>query len=140
MDILLYQPAIFSEEDKVYFNGQLVLDQDKSSEAYSRIVSIFKNVKNTYPYTAKINGLYVIRGLFDAIDEKGRTMTFIFASDSDDYSDQVLNVTQSIGYPISKSTLKCINDFKHNRKLKQSIFISLITILVSTLLIYLLCK
>lgn len=140
MNILLYQPAVLSEEDKVYFNGELLSENSKRLEIIERIGSIFRGVESSYPLVGKTKGLFVVRGLFDATDEKGRQLAFLFAADSRDFLEELKKVTRSIGYPISQSTLKSIDDFRHNQKIKQTLVISVLSIILLTLITYLICK
>ena len=105
MNILLYQPATIAEEDQIYLNGKLLPDSSERTEMYDRIVSIFKTVKSKYPLVCKTNGLFVVRGLFDAEDEKGRKLSFIFMSDSKEFLEEILSVTKTVGYEVAPSTI-----------------------------------
>ena len=140
MNILFYQPAVLSEEDKVYFNGELLSENSKKLEIIEQIGSIFRGVKSTYPLVGKAKGLYVVRRLFDATDEKGRQLAFLFTSDSRDFLEELKHATAIVGYSISQSTLKSIDDFHSNQKTKQTLVIGVFSIIFLTLITYLICK
>lgn len=140
MNILFYQPAVLSEKDKVYYNGELLSENPQRMQYYDRIVSIFKDVKSTYPFVGKAKGLYVIRGLFDATDEKGRQLAFLFASDSRDYLEELKHVTGIVGYSVTQSTLKSIDVFRHNQKTHQNCVISVFSIILLAIITFLICK
>ena len=116
MNILLYQPATIAEEDHLYLNGKLLPDSSERTEMYDRIVSIFKTVKSKYPLVCKTNGLFVVRGLFDAEDEKGRKLSFIFMS------------TKTVGYEVAPSTITYIQKFKYACKIKTYLAVILLAI------------
>ena len=128
MNILLYQPATIAEEDQIYLNGKLLPDSSERTEMYDRIVSIFKTVKSKYPLVCKTNGLFVVRGLFDAVDEKGRKLSFIFMSDSKEFLEEILSVTKTVGYEIAPSTITYIKKFKHACKIKTYLVVILLAI------------
>ena len=128
MNILLYQPATIAEEDQIYLNGKLLPDSLERTEMYDRIVSIFKTVKSKYPLVCKTNGLFVVRGLFDAVDEKGRKLSFIFMSDSKEFLEEILSVTKTVGYEVAPSTITYIQKFKHACKIKTYLVVILLAI------------
>ena len=128
MNILLYQPATIAEEDQIYLNGKLLPDSLERTEMYDRIVSIFKTVKSKYPLVCKTNGLFVVRGLFDAVDEKGRKLSFIFMSDSKEFLEEILSVTKTVGYEVAPSTITYIQKFKYACKIKTYLAVILLAI------------
>lgn len=144
MNYLLFQPASLSEPDKVYLNGSLIEDTSKRREVYDEIVSLFSSIgTKTYPWLGKIGGCFVLRGLFDATDEKGRTLSFLFASDNVNYLDELKRISKTIGYNIDHSTLSIIENFSVHFEKKRSIikYISLTIIsIVLITIISLLCK
>lgn len=145
MNYLLYQPASLTEPDKVYLNGFLIEDATKRGEIYDKIVAIFNRLgNNTYPWIGKSESFYVLRGLFEARDEKGRTLSFLFASDSPNFRKELDDISKTIGYGITKSTNDtvkdfCIKDAKRKSAIKYISFTT-IGIIVVTIISLLLCS
>ena len=142
MNYLLFQPAILSEADKVFLNGEIIEDPTRKSEVYDCIVSIFNHVKtNNYPYFDKVGNYYVIRGLFEAKDEKGRVLSFLFASDSENYCEELSNVSKIIGLKIDTKTLAAINHpliqgtIKLTKKFLLPVIICLVFIIIISLVV-----
>ncbi|MBR6869761.1 MAG: hypothetical protein IKM93_08095 [Bacteroidales bacterium] len=141
MNYLLYQPAILADADRVYLNGDLVEEAPRRSEVYDTIVSLFNKMDNSlYPSLDKVDGFYLLRGLFDAKDEKGRTLSFLFASDSDKCIDELSAIAKTIGYRIDASTLNKTEAFlQRNKKNRDAVkYISLTLLGVIIILILLL--
>lgn len=146
MNYLLFQPALLSEPDKVYLNGKLVEDISERREVYDKIVSLFNSIGGkTYPWFGKAGVFFVLRGLFDVKDEKGRTLSFLFASDNENYQDELKSISKTIGYNIDQSTLNIIDNPSNYLEKKRSIFkyicifLTIISIVLITI-ISLLCK
>lgn len=145
MYYLLYQPASLTEPDKVYLNGALINDAAKRGEVYDKIVAIFNRIgNNNYPWFGKSGTFYVLRGLFEARDEKGRTLSFLFASDSLNFRKELDDISKTIGYGITKSTYDtvedfCVKDAKRKSAIKYISF-SVIGIIVVTIISLLLCS
>lgn len=148
MNFLLYQPALLSEPDKVYLNGTLLEDTSKRREVYDTIVSLFNSIgTKTYPWFGKAGDFYVLRGLFDAKDEKGRTLSFLFASDNVNYQEELTSISKTIGYNVDSKTWIAIDDFSaHREKIKSIIkyvsiaFISIVFSATLITIIFILCK
>lgn len=145
MNYLLFQPASLSEPDKVYFNGKLVEDISKRRKVYDKIVSLFNDVGiNSYPWFGRDGDYFVLRGLFDAKDEKGRTLSFLFASDSSNYEVDLKNLSKTIGYNVDAQTLASIDNFINRPAKKKSIIkyvsLAIVGIVLLITLIALLCN
>lgn len=145
MNYFLYQPASLTEPDKVYFNGVLIDDAAKRGEVYDKIVAIFNKLgNNTYPWFGKSGTFYVLRGLFETRDEKGRTLSFLFASDSPLFRKELEAISKAIGYSITKNTNDTIADFFINESKKKSaikyISFAAIGIILITIISLLLCN
>lgn len=116
MNFLLFQPASLSEPDKVFYNGELIIDNTARGEIYDTIVSIFNKIStNSYPWFGKSGQFYVLRGLFEAKDETGRTLSFLFASDSENYQEELSTLSRIIGYKIDAQTLDSIVEFSTHK-------------------------
>ncbi len=143
MNFLLFQPEILTDDDRVYKNGQLLNGSPEYSATYDKIVSLFEKVgNNNYPWLGKYDGFYVVRGLFNKKDEKGRTLSFLFASNSNDVKTELQELSCKIGYEVSDSTFQTIDHFMGSAKKKQlinRIAIPVSIILLITLII-LLCS
>lgn len=144
MNCLLYQPALLSEPDKVYLNGTLVEDTSKRREVYDKIVSLSNSIgTKTYPWFGKAGGFFVLRGLFDIKDEKGRTLSFLFVSDNVNYLHELKSISKTIGYNIDHSTLSIIEEFSDHIEKTKSVFLFVSLTIISILLITIisfLCK
>lgn len=141
MNYLLFQPATLSEPDRVYLNGELIEDSLKRSEVYDKIVSIFKKTNSSgYPWFGKSGAYYVLRGLFESKDELGRTLSFLFASDGQDFIDELSSISKTVGYKVDAQTMSTIDGFSTQSSNKKSMFlcISLAIILVLLIIIILL--
>lgn len=144
MNYLLFQPASLLEPDKVYLNGRLVEDVSKRREVYDKIVLLFNSIgTKTYPWFGKAGGFFVLRGLFDVKDEKGRTLPFLFASDNENFQDELKSLSIKVGYNIDRSTLNIIdnpsNYLEKKRSIFKYIFLTILSIVLITI-ISLLCK
>ena len=143
MNYLLYQPAVLTEPDAVYKNGSLLTDSDERGKVYDEIVSLsLKSGSNQYPWVGKVDDMFFVRGLFDANDEKGRTLAFLFASDSLDFKKELKSVASTIGYKVKDDTYASIDSFRNQpkRSLMTTLVLSCIAIVILTILIISKCN
>lgn len=139
MNYLLFQPEVLTDKDRVYRNGQLLNETKEYSATYNRIVSLFEKAGNyNYPWMGKYAGFYVLRGLFNRKDEKGRTLSFLYASNSMDVKAELQELSCKIGYEVSGATYQTIEGFMESARKKRLIgkiaipvsFVLLITLIV----------
>ena len=135
MNCFLFFLASLNESDVVYLNCELVKDPTKRSELYSNIGKIFSKTGNSYPLFCKKGKFYLLRGLFDAKDDKGRILPFLFASTEANYKSEVLNIAESIGYKISSSTIDAIQAYIKKRKIIMITSLSLLFLLMVVVLL-----
>lgn len=140
MNYLLFQPEALAEKDRVYKNGQRLENYTEYSSTYNQIVTLFEKAgHSSYPWMGKYVGYYVVRGLFKETDEKGRTLSFLFASDSKDIKEELLTLSDRIGYVVSESTVQTIDAFLSSSNKRKGLYIIalpisliiLITIIIS---------
>ena len=137
MNYLLFQPAILTEPDAVYKNGTLLSNSDERGKAYDEIVNLSLSTGNSqYPWVGKVDGFFFVRGLFDATDEKGRTLSFLFASNNESFKDELESVSATIGYAIKDETRDAIYSFK--KKSNRTIKVLLASIFCGLLLCFIL--
>jgi hypothetical protein len=141
MNYLLYQPARLADSNQVYYNGKLIDNAVERSEKCDFILNLFRKTgPGRYPSMGEVDGYFVVRGLFAFKDEKGRQMSFLFASNSETYYEELLAVAKEIGYDLNEETLSIIKQYKDNKKswVNKSIFTIVIVCII--LLIMLLCR
>lgn len=138
MNYFLYQPPRLNDADVMYCNSEPVNDSHKRIEVYDEIAKLYNGVSSkAYPWFGKNKGYFVLKGMFDAKDENGRTMSFFFASNDEDYTNKLLCITKKIGYDISLSTQKLMTDFlkknKRNKFIKYGLVILVLILLLLTI-------
>lgn len=120
MNYFLYQPALLSEPDVVCKNNSLLTEPKEREETYDKIVRLFeKTGPAQYPWVGKIEGLYVVRGLFSAKDELGRVLVFLFASDQKDFKGELKSLAAIVGYDVTDETYASIDSFRDKAKKKS---------------------
>ena len=133
MNYFLFQPASLTEPDRVYRNGELLEQSSDRSQVYDKIVSLFrKGGQSSYPWIGKVRSFYLVRGLFDAKDEAGRTLSFLFASDNDVFKNDLIDIADSIHFSVDSQTYQAIDEFLSSREKKKKTWkiISLFLIVV----------
>ena len=120
MNYLLFQPASITEPDRVYRNGKLLEQSSERSQEYDTIVALFrKGGQSSYPWIGKVRSFYLVRGLFDAKDEAGRTLSFRFASDNDVFKNELIDIADSINFSVDSQTYQAIEEFLSGREKKK---------------------
>lgn len=140
MYYLLFQPEALNEKDIVYKNGQRLEDYTEYSSTYNQIVTLFEKAgHSSYPWMGKYAGYYVVRGLFNTTDEKGRTLAFLFASDSKDIKEELRTLSGKIDQVVSDSTWQTIEVYLSSSNKRNGVYkialaialIILITLIIS---------
>ena len=142
MNYLLFQPEILTNKDRVYKNGQLLNETKDYSATYDMMVSLFENAGNaSCPWMGRHSGLYVLRGFFNTKDEKGRMLSFLYASNGKDVKDELKKLSCQIGYEVAGSTYQTVDRYMELAKKKRltSIF-AIISIVVIISLTIILCN
>lgn len=140
MNYFIYQPPRLDDADIIYCNAELINDSRKRVEVYSMIAKIHDEVRlKSYPWFGKKNGYYVLKGLFNAKDEKGRTMSFFFASNDDDYENILACIAEKIGYDIGLSTQQLMEDYLKEKKRNQFIKCGLVILSLVLLMLAFFC-
>ena len=120
MNYLLYQPALLSEPDVVYKNSSLLTEPKEREEIYGKIVRLFEKTGHAqYPWVGKVDGLYVVRGLFSSRDEQGRVLAFLFASDQKDFKGELKSLASTVGYDVTDETYASVDSFRDKAKKKS---------------------
>ena len=144
MNYLLYQPALLSEPDVVYKDGSLLTEPTERGETYDKIVRLFEKAGHAqYPWVGKVDGLFVVRGLFSAKDEKGRVLAFLFASDQEDFKEELKTLASTVGYAVSDETYASIDFFRvRTKKITLVILtaLSLVALVCFTLILVSKCE
>lgn len=144
MHYLLYQPAILTDRDCVFFNGNLIEESEQRTEIYDRILEITMPVSSApYPWIGKCANNIVLHGCFNAVDEKGRTLGFIFTTDNEDFTDELALCCTNIGYSLTDNTISAINTYINSLAFKKKCIkysIIIVSILVLLIIILLLCR
>ena len=120
MNLLLFQPAVLSEDDKVFRDGVLLTRFEEREDAYQTLVRLFDGVDNDqYPWIGKVGDFYLLRGLFNEEDEKGRRLSFLFASDNESYWEELNSVVSDIDLTLSDNTESLVSSFLEKSKKKR---------------------
>lgn len=123
MHYLLYQPAILTDQDCVYFNGKLIEEPEQRTDIYDKILELTMPVSSSpYPWIGKCKKNIVLHGCFNAVDEKGRTLGFIFTTDNEDFTDELSLCCANIGYALTENTILVIESFKKAVAIKKKCF------------------
>lgn len=129
MNLLLFQPAVLTENDKVFRDGVLLTQFYEREDAYQTIVTLFNGVDNNqYPWMGKVGDFYLIRGLFNDVDEKGRRLSFLFASNDESFWEDLNSVVNSIDQTISDNTELIIASYLEKSKKKAWLIRTIITV------------
>ncbi len=133
--ILWYQPEKLNEPDVVVFNGKRLPEGDECSARFDQLYEISsKAIKHRTPWCGKVEGYYFVKGYFDARDEKGRLLPFMFISsagrDGKIALDRELN---ALGYRMTADTIRAIK-----RQARLPLFAAIaVTMVIVALLAYL---
>lgn len=123
---MLYQPALFSEKDCVYKDSILIEEEPKRTEIYDRILQLSNIVSGKQSPIIKQSRQYVVlKGQFNAQDEKGRRLAFLFVTDNEDVKGELNAICSQIGYTLAVSTVSAIDSFQYQKKNKQHLVYAL---------------
>ena len=81
--ILWYQPERMDDQDVIIYNGERVEDALKRTEYFGIIRRQAELVlKKQKPWCGLVRGFFFMKGHLDRKDELGRTMSFMYITDS----------------------------------------------------------
>ncbi|MDO4189697.1 MAG: hypothetical protein Q4D29_11995 [Lachnospiraceae bacterium] len=109
MNILWYQSPKISDRDIVSLNGQILSSKIERFKYFNIIKSLSdKALDFKKPWCGRLEGMFFVKGYFDARDEKGRLMSFMFMSDETNGRSALMRELEIIGYTMTTETRKCV--------------------------------
>lgn len=109
-NILWYQPANLKDADVIACNGEVINDNLMRSLLFKELKSVASNVMRfERPWCGNVDGHYFVKGSFDAMDERGRTLSFTYMSDMLDNKDGLIKDVKTLGFTLDKKTQDCIS-------------------------------
>lgn len=134
--ILWYQPEKLNDPDVVVFNGKRLPEGDECSARFNQLYEISsKAIKHRTPWCGMVEGYYFVKGYFDARDEKGRLLPFMFISSGEKEGKKALErELNALGYGMTADTISAI---KRQARLPLIVAIAA-TVVIVALLAYLL--
>lgn len=127
-NILWYQPETLKDNDVIVFNGNKILQKSDYSRYFQELKRISdKRIGRKAPWCGRIEGFYFVKGYFDAKDEKGRMLNFLFISNEKDGFTALTREVQNLNYKLTEETARIA-------KSKNSV-IYLVTVIAIVLII-----
>ncbi len=140
--ILWYQPEKFGVPDVICQDG-VIMSGYQRDEAFDYLKRASDEcIKHDLPWCgivrlSKNATVFFVKGTFKAVDECGRTLSFMFLSAKcDDYLEALKSVLQVVHQELSDDTLKCLEKKKSNL-IKAFAIAALVALLVIILILML---
>ena len=109
-NILWYQSANLLDQDVVIYNGKTLDVGLERTEAFSKLKKISEKViGKKRPWCGKVDNYFFVKGSFEAKDERGRNLIFLFVSDALDGKQALVNTLQSSGQQMTQKTQNSLN-------------------------------
>lgn len=108
-NIIWYQPAKLTDNDIIIKNGICLEEGSERTEVFLKIKKVSeKAIGKQRPWHGKIGNFYFIKGNFDEKDERGRFLSFLFISDTDNGKKAFIDTLKIIDKKINANTAKCL--------------------------------
>lgn len=129
--ILWFQPANLTEEDIVTYNGKKLTSGIERNAKFKQLQNIAdKAISKKQPWCGHINNYVFVKGNLDGKDERGRLLSFMFATDEKDYVSALSRELSVIGYQMNDLTEQALhNPEKISKTTKIAIAIAIIAII-----------
>ena len=135
-NILWYQPEKLSDGDVVIFNGTPLSNGAERDNAFSKIkVVADKVIGKKRPWQGYVDNCYFVKGSLDRLDERGRPLSFIFISDSNNGKVDLQNTLKNVGMEVSLDTSILLKETVTKRTMNK-IILSTVLLFCILLIIY----
>ena len=135
-NILWYQPEKLSDGDVVLFNGTPLSNGVERDNAFNQLKVVSdKATGKKRPWQGYVDNYYFVKGSLDRLDERGRPLSFIFISDSNNGKKELYNSLKKIGIDVSADTSNFLRK-NVSRRNRSKILLSIVLLLCILLLIY----
>ncbi len=139
--ILWYQPQDPKLDDIIFLNGERLKNKQDIQDNFYIICSAVNKVSNKEtPWCGIVNGYFFLKGYLDMKDNVGRTMSFIYVTDSEDYESSCVAELKAAGLEMSAQTVVCLFDKKRIMFPPKWLVIVLLAILSIIFIIILCCQ
>lgn len=134
--ILWYQPERMDDQDVIIYNGERVEDALKRAEHFGIIMRQAELViKKQKPWCGKVRGFFFMKGHLDMKDELGRTMGFMYITDSPNYKEALMHELELANLSLSTSSQSCLTR-KRRLPVLQKAIIAIVVFAVLAFVIY----
>lgn len=134
-NILWYQPEKLNDDDVIVVNGEKISTGNAYTEYFRELKLLSdKAIKYNSPWCGNISNTFFVKGYFDAVDEHGRNLVFMFLSQESDGRQELYKTIDLLGYHLTTETSNCLKrrEFGMGKVLLIAIpiLIAIITILL----------
>lgn len=134
-NILWYQPAKLNDRDVIAFNGTVIEQDIYRSTYFAQIKKIAKKVSDLpRPWWGNVDNYYFVKGSFKQKDEKGRLLSFMFLSESQNDKNTLLQITRDLGFELAPDTITCIES--ESKKKFKTLYIIIVLLIASLIYLY----
>jgi hypothetical protein len=134
--ILWYQPERMDDQDVIIYNGERVEDALKRTEYFGIIRRQAELVlKKQKPWCGLVRGFFFMKGHLDRKDELGRTMSFMYITDSTNYKEALMRELELANLSLSTSSQSCLTK-KERLTALQTALITIVVFAVIAFIIY----
>ena len=135
--ILWYQPQDPRQDDVIFLNGERLTNKQDIQDNFRIISSTISKVsKKETPGCGKVKGYFFLKGYLDQKDNVGRTMSFIYVTDNEDYDSSCVAELKAAGLEMSAKTVVCLQDRKRIVFQHKWIVMTILAILSITLIFF----
>ena len=108
-NILWYQPEKLNDDDVIVVNGDKISNGSDFTEYFQELkVLSDKAIKHNTPWCGYISNTFFVKGYFDAVDEHGRNLVFMFLSQESDGIQELYKTADLLGYHLNTETANCL--------------------------------
>jgi len=137
-NILWYQPEKLSDSDVVILNGNHLPNGIERDNAFSKLKKVAdKAIGKKRPWQGYIDNYYFVKGSLDKLDERGRPLSFMFISDSDNGETKLRDTLRGVGIGLSLDTSNLLKKKVIRGTGKKAILFTLLLLCI-VVLIYIL--
>lgn len=137
-NILWYQPEKLSDGDVVILNGNRLSYGKERDNAFDRLKKVAdKAIGKKRPWQGYIDNYYFVKGSFDKVDERGRPLSFIFISDSENCKSELQNYLTIIGMSLSVDTSLLLKNTIDKWSAKRTMLLTALFLCIMLLIFFL---
>lgn len=108
-NILWYQPEKLNDDDVIIVNGNRISRGNDFTEYFRELKLLSdKAIKYNSPWCGYLSNTFFVKGYFDAVDEHGRNLVFMFLSEERDGIQELYKTIDLLGYHLTNETSNCL--------------------------------